>query len=126
MAWKSHVTLFVARAVASRGRRVGPSRHQSELLTNVLPAHLVREQSDVSVGHDAHQFGELCFWDPAQLLLGLGSVANQYVDFCRAIIFRIDLDILLPFQTGVTEREVEKVSDGVDFPSGNDIIVGFV
>src|SRR4029077_1119849 len=106
-AWKSHVTLLW-RGGGSRRRRVRPSRHQSKLLTNVLPAHFVREQSDVSVGHDAHQFGELCFWDPAQLLLCLGSVANQYVDFCRAIIFRIDLDILLPFQTGVTEREVEK------------------
>ena len=76
----------------------------------------------VRVDHLGDHVGQADLGGPAELLVGLGGVAEQHVDFGRAHEARIDLHFLFVVQADMVEGELAEVADAVR-PAGGDHVV---
>ena len=80
----------------------------------------------VRVDHDASEFGGLDGGGPAELLFGLGGVANEVVDLGGAEVAGVEADVASQVEAGVFEREADEVSHGVAGSGGEDVVAGLV
>ncbi len=62
----------------------------------------------VRVHHAAHQTVEGGARLPTENAAGFGGIAQQQLDLGRPVQDRVDLDVLLPVQTGMRERRVRR------------------
>ena len=86
-------------AMAGDEDALSGEKAHADLFADVLTAHFARQHLDVGVSHNPDQLGKRVFGCPSKLFPGFRSVANQQIDFGRAVILRIDLDVFFPIQT---------------------------
>jgi len=63
---------------------------------------------------------------PAEIGARLAGIADEKIDFRRAEITRIDLDIVLPVEADKAEGAVEEIGDRPGLAGGDDVIFGFL
>lgn len=70
-------------------------------MPGVAEGFLAGRQLDVVVDHHRGQLLDAGLGDPAELLLGLGGVAQQQVDLRRTEVAGVELDVVLDVQSRV-------------------------
>src|SRR5688500_3421572 len=83
------------------------------LLVVVADNALAAGEAQVVLGHPPRQLLEGYLRLPAEVTPGLGGVAEQEVDFGRAEVAGVDLDVLLPVEVEQAEHLVEELADAV-------------
>src|SRR5262245_21052029 len=77
----------------------------------------------IGVDHQSDELGEPHLERPAELLPGLGRVAEEEVDLRRTVQGRIGGDVLAPVEARVGERELHQLLDRVGLSRGHHVVV---
>lgn len=75
------------------------------------------------VNHAGDKRREGNLWLPAQMLPRLAGVAKQVIDFRRAKIPWVNLDVIPPVELHVGKRRFEKLPYRVSFTRGDDVVI---
>ena len=107
------------------GEQQGPELVVRKLV-GAACAKLAARKLHVVIDHDAHELPEVDGRLPAEHAARLRRIAHQAVDFGRAVITRVYLNVLVPIQVKIAKSLVEKIPHRMAFARRYDEISGLV
>src|SRR6202163_4962555 len=112
-----------ARSAASKWPPTNPPAPVTRMRTSALRRRT--QPFEIGADHLLDQLLARHLGPPAELPQRLGRVTDEQIDFGRAIISRVDDDVLLPIEIDRGEREPHEVANRVRPAGRDDVVVRF-